>query len=52
VAPMVLELAKAKNHIERMSILECQYAEQAGQMAIQFTRTYAQVLAQGEEEFE
>ncbi len=50
VAPMVLELAKAKNHTERMLILECQYAEQVGQMAIQFTRTYAQVLAQGEEE--
>jgi hypothetical protein len=50
IAPLVLELASAKNHTARLAILERQFQQQAGQHALEFARTYAIAQAQGEEE--
>ena len=52
IAPMILEVARAKNHTERVAIIERQYAEQSGQLALQFARTYHEVrstIEEGEE---
>jgi hypothetical protein len=52
VGPMVLEVAKAKNHTERLAVLERLYAEQTGQLALEFARTYHEVRSamEGDEE--
>ena len=51
IGPMVIEIANAKNHTERVAILERQYAEQSGQLALEFARTYHEVRSlTGEDE--
>lgn len=52
MAPLIVELLNAKNHTQRVAILERQYAHQSGQLALEFARNYHELLSSIEEDEE
>jgi hypothetical protein len=48
--PVIEALVKAKNHTERIALIESYYAEQSGQLALEFARTYSALLAVKEDD--
>jgi len=50
IGPVLLRMAQAKNHTERLQIIDEYYAEASGQQALEYARTYTALMAGREQE--
>jgi hypothetical protein len=52
LGPRFIEMAQAKNHTERLQMLDKLYADLSGAQALEYARTYARLQAAREQEAE
>ena len=50
IGPVLLRMTQAKNHTERLQILDEFYAQASGQQALAYARTYTELMAGREQE--
>lgn len=50
LAPVLLRMGQAKNHTERLQILDEFYANSSGAQALEYARTYSALMAGREQE--
>jgi len=50
LAPVFLQMAQAKNHTERLQIIDDFYARSSGAQALEYARTYTALMSAREQE--